>query len=355
MAGNGIYFNGSAEQQCEVILSEGAVYMYLQGSKNNLEIWKLRNTGAVYGDDILILIKNKDPRQRLQCSGELARTIYEAWQHPPAEEKPKREIPRRVYALLLLGLIAIVAVCVLIYVRTLPWIAERSVALIPVNVEIQMGDNLAKVYEQNGRETDSANYFLSEFAGQLRLDTKYPLRVELIRSEELNAFALPGGRIFIYSGLLKKMSSYEELTALLGHEITHVIHRHSLKSIFRSAAANLVIAAVFGNASTLMPWVLSKADEFRQLDYSRDLETEADDNGVLIMVQNKVDPHGMLDLLQLLKKESHEEPALMKYLSTHPETDARIANIMANPALKSSYNSHPSLEELFKKIKASAQ
>ena len=61
--------------------------------------------------------------------------------------------------------------------------------------------------------------------------------------------------------------------------------------------------------------------------YSRDLETEADTDGFVLMQQNNIDPKGMLDLLKLLKKESAGMPEMMKYLSTHPETDKRIKNV----------------------------
>ena len=146
------------------------------------------------------------------------------------------------------------------------------------------------------------------------------------------------------------MKTAPELVALLGHEVTHVTERHSLKSMFRGAASGIFISMIFGDVST---WLLSKADEFRQMDYSRELETEADNNGLKIMLLNHVDPQGMLALLNILKNESVEQPALMKYLSTHPDTQARIDNIAANPGIHAGSQANQMLEESFKRLQNS--
>ena len=113
-------------------------------------------------------------------------------------------------------------------------------------------------------------------------------------------------------------------------------------------ASAILISMMFGDMGS---WLISKADEFKQLDYSRELETEADNNGLRIMLENKVDPKGMLDLLELLKEAHAEEPGLMKYLSTHPDTESRIANIAGNPGMKNKFRSQPELETTFKALK----
>ena len=214
-----------------------------------------------------------------------------------------------------------------------------------------MGESIGEIYTRESVMNDSATYYVGEFVKELDLDDTYKIQVRVIESEEINAFALPGGKIFIYSGIIEKMDSYEELVALLGHEVTHVVNRHSLKSICRSAATSIVIASLFGDVTGISSGILSQADQFKQLNYSRELETEADDNGLDVMVQNKVSPKGMIDLLKLLKAEGAEMPQYMKYLSTHPDTDSRISNISANPQAKTNFPANTKLEEIFKKLK----
>jgi predicted Zn-dependent protease len=151
------------------------------------------------------------------------------------------------------------------------------------------------------------------------------------------------------------MNSYEELVALLGHEISHVQNQHSLKSICRAAASGIVLSAFIGDASGMSSSLFSQINQFKQLDYSRELETEADQKGLDFMISNKADPKGMLNLLFLLKKESHEEPGMMKYLSTHPDTDSRIHAIIANRDSKKSFGSDESMQALFIKIKSACK
>ena len=183
----------------------------------------------------------------------------------------------------------------------------------------------------------------------------YPIKTEVIRSNEINAFALPGGRIFVYSGIIEKMKSYEELVALLSHESSHVTHRHSLKSMSRSAAGSIVVATVFGDVGEISAGLISKADEFRQLGYSRELETEADTEGLKTMVNNRVSGYGMLHLLELLKKEAAEVPALLTYVSTHPDTDARISSVSEQAAARQVFEHNEKLASLFKSLQSQLQ
>lgn len=252
---------------------------------------------------------------------------------------------------IILFFIFVVGFCFFILFYALPWIGEKASNLVPVEAEIQLGESIGEVYSRENEINDSATFYANEFVRNLDLDDTYKIDVKVIESQEINAFALPGGKIFVYSGILNKMDSYEQLVALLGHEVTHVTNRHSLKSICRSAATNLVIASIFGDLNGISAGILSQADQFKQLDYSRDLETEADNNGLAIMVENKVSPKGMLNLLKLLKEEGAEMPQFMKYLSTHPDTDSRISNISSNPDSKKAFDKNAKLEKLFVKLK----
>lgn len=173
----------------------------------------------------------------------------------------------------------------------------------------------------------------------------------MLKSPEINAFAVPGGNIFVYSGIVEKMGSYEELAALLGHEASHVKKRHSLKSICRSAASGLFIAAMFGDISGISAGIISQADEFRQLQYSRELETEADLEGLNVMRENNIDGQGMVRLLQLLEKEAVRMPRLMKYVSTHPETDERISVVKTNLD-QTSHASSEEMKSIFEELKS---
>ena len=248
-------------------------------------------------------------------------------------------------------ILIIIGLAVFSLFYALPWAGEKVSNYIPVEAEGFIGEGVAKLVNEESKINDSANYYLKQFVNQLELDDTYKINVQVIESDDINAFALPGGYIFVYSGILDKMTSYEQLVALIGHEVSHVTNRHSLKSICRNFATDFVISSVVGDANSISAGLLSKASEFKQLKYSRELETEADNKGMELMLENKVDPNGMLNLLRLLKEEATEMPEFMKYLSTHPDTDSRIENILANPEVKKEFPKNKKLEALFFKLK----
>lgn len=330
MKGQGTYHNGISVQSthCLLQLSDEFLHIYPEGETTNLFIWNVKKLQhCERHGEFLTITYGKQPYQRVQCTGELAQQVYDIWSGNihivPQPDYLWRGVAAR-FAFLAI-LILVIMVLSLFYI--LPWLGEKAVNLIPVETEVQIGERLSEVYTQESELNDSASYYLKEFVKQLEVDDTYKIDVKVINSEEINAFALPGGKIFVYSSLIKKMTSYEELVALLGHEITHVVNRHSLKSIGSGLASTVIISSLFGNAGGLSAGILAKAHEFKQLNYSRELETEADESAIQIMLQNNVNPVGMLNLLKLLKAENAETPRYMKYLSTHPDTDTRLQNI----------------------------
>ncbi|WP_317900133.1 M48 family metallopeptidase [Aurantibacillus circumpalustris] len=354
MDSTGVYNDGFSARQinCTISVTNGHLHIYLQNETRDLLIWDLKNLKSCHLNGSHIIIKYGEyPHHTLECNGEVAKEIYRIWSgnHFIRKAEGLTFSSKRVMVISLIVLFIALGVFTLFYV--LPWAGEKAANLIPISTEVQLGESIGEMYAKESDMNDSANYYMHQFVKQLELDDTYKIDVKVVQSEDINAFALPGGKIFVYSGIIEKMENYEELVALLGHEVTHVLNRHSLKNICRSAATSIVVASLFGDVTGIGAGILSQAEQFKQLDYSRDLETEADNNGLQIMVENKVNPQGMLDLLRLLKEEGTEMPKFMKYLSTHPDTDSRISNILNNPELKNEFPENEKLKELFIKVK----
>ena len=336
---------------CELSLHEGKLYIYLQNDSKSMLIWDLHSVDSIrWSGSQLTVKKGSFAGESIECRGDVAHAIEKAGQETLLPKKPVRNnrVPLLLFGSSLLGLLG---VCLLCYFVLLPWVAQQTVALVPVSTEVAIGEQLSRAYTTGQPAGDSAAWYANRFIHRLKLDNTYPLRVQVIRSPEINAFALPGGNIVMYTGILEKMDSYEELAALVGHEVTHVTHRHSLKSMFRSAASSLLLAVLFGDMAGVTSVLLSKADEFRQLDYSRELETEADDNGLQTLLDNQINPSGMLRLLELLKAEGAEMPGMMKYLSTHPDTQARIDHLQAKSAISRTFPENQELKAVFDGLK----
>lgn len=343
----GTYQTETMTVDCDLKTVNGSLYIHLHDHAKSLVIWDFRMVTSCGFENGLLTITQAYPKQIVSSSDTNASFIYEEY---VAEVTGKKKMKRRtnIFAAIILFALGVVAFAWFVVV---PWLAEKAASFISVETEISLGKSLGDAVSEQSRINDSASFYIQKFVDELELDDTYPLEVKVVESEEVNAFALPGGRIFVYSGILEKMDSYKELTALLGHEISHVINRHSLKAMSRGLASNVVLSSVFGDAGGLSVNLISKVNEFKSLDYSRDLETEADNEGLQVMLDNKVDPQGMVNLLKLLKNVNTSEPYLMKYLSTHPDTDSRIENVLGNPDSKREFGENENLKSIFRQIK----
>src|SRR5205823_5662759 len=134
---------------------------------------------------------------------------------------------------------------------------------------------------------------LNQFYKQLHYDVHYPVQITVVHSDEMNAFAIPGGHIVVYDAILETMKTPEELAALLAHEASHVALRHSLRNIFRSQARKMFLSLLMGNQASIVSVVVNNADELKGLEYSRSLETEADNNGIQLMANSNINVQGM--------------------------------------------------------------
>lgn len=161
-----------------------------------------------------------------------------------------------------------------------------------------------------------------------------PWEFTLLDSDVINAFALPGGKVFVSRGLAQKMTNEAQLAAVLGHEIGHVTARHANDRISRQ----LVLAGVVAGASIAagqsdddlirigVPVLVGTAGTGFALSFDRGQETESDKLGMRYMTRAGYDPRGMLQLMQILEAESGA-PSQPEWLSTHPLPSTRIREI----------------------------
>jgi len=351
----GFFSDGLSARQysCMVELQEHALRLKVSDYTYPELEWEFQHiVNCQLNANRLIIKYGAYPHLTLECSGPESHLIYERW----AAGKPMRQAEGMVFKgrmRMAIGFtLVFVGLLLYCYFYLLPWAGEKAATLVPRETEVEMGNSIANAFTSNYTTQDSATILANEFLAKLRTGSDYNITLTVLESEEINAFAVPGGKIFIYGGIVEGMESYEELVALIGHELTHVEKQHSLKSICRSLASGLVITTMFGDITGISSAVVAQADQFKQLSYSRELEMEADNAGFDWMLKNKVNPRGMHDLLALLKEESEKMPAMMKYLSTHPETQARIDNVdQRRKTIKSKFEENTELKVLFERLK----
>lgn len=146
-----------------------------------------------------------------------------------------------------------------------------------------------------------------------------------IDSKEINAFALPGGPIYIFTGLLDKLTNDDELAGVLGHEMTHVYDEHWANQVAadqeRVAGLSILLGAT--KASNAAYTAASVVNSLVNLRYSRKEEDQADEGGLNLMVKAGYDPNGMLQLFKVLE-EAGGSGGTPAFLMDHPLTSDRI-------------------------------
>ena len=200
-------------------------------------------------------------------------------------------------------------------------VADVGLKLITPEYEAKLGDEMFQSAISPTLIDGKRTAMMQSFANKLQLSDKYNIQVSVIKSDDINAFAVPGGHIVVYSGLIDKMRYYEELVALLGHEASHINERHTTRAILKELSSKLFLI-FFMDVSQVGAILLMNADRLRGLSYSRRLEREADEEGLKIMLKNKVNAKGMVKLFETLKQaDTLYTPDI---LNTHPLTNKRI-------------------------------
>ena len=153
--------------------------------------------------------------------------------------------------------------------------------------------------------------------------------VNTLTTPEMNAYAMPGGKIMVYSGLVEKLQlSDGEIAAVLGHEISHALREHTRERVSRAYEQKVALLG-FAVLTGVDPGTVDLADQVAsvtfQLPHSREQEAEADVMGLELMARAGYDPHEAISLWK--KMMAAEHGATPQFLSTHPASANRIAEL----------------------------
>lgn len=248
------------------------------------------------------------------------------------------------FAFFLFGIIG------LSYVYVLPWLAEKTVILIPKEYDDTLGDAFFKQNTLLGTVDSAKTKALNQFAKELKLNNTKKLKFTVIDSDIMNAFALPDGSIVVYTGIIDSMKGYDELAGLIGHEVAHVNNRHSMKMLCRNLSGYLFVSTILGDVNGVMAVVGENVNTLQSLSYSRDFEREADAEGFKIVTSNAINPKGMVTLFERLQQGQNIE--IPEFISSHPITQDRIKNIEKRIKKASfQYNENLILKSLFLELK----
>ncbi|WP_449416287.1 M48 family metallopeptidase [Phormidium nigroviride] len=206
------------------------------------------------------------------------------------------------------------------------FIVDSLVWVIPVSAEQQLGKLIAPAYEQIAKPSpaqDTLNQLLD------RLETKLTkeqaegrnYRVLYVSQQTVNALAIPGDIVIIYSGLVAEAKSENELMMVLGHELGHFAHRDHLRSLGRSLLVQVILAYFFGDLNSLQ----SAISTVSTAQFSQNQERQADEFGLSLLQATYNHVGGATDFFERMSEKQGGD--IIPFLATHPNPRDRVAEL----------------------------
>jgi Zn-dependent protease with chaperone function len=222
-------------------------------------------------------------------------------------------------------------------------LVELAVDRIPVEWERKLGESTYHDFlahqdvMKEGPSVEAVKEMIHRLTGQIP-ESPYTFEVTVVKSDVVNAFALPGGYIVVFTGLMKKAESGEEVAGVLAHELNHVLQRHGLERIVKQLGFVAVVSIVLGNPPGLGGVMKQLGVELMTLKFGRAQETEADLTGLQLLYRAKIDPSGMITFFQRL---AEKDEGRVEWLSTHPMSNARAERLKTQLAEMPKQNTEP--------------
>ena len=237
---------------------------------------------------------------------------------------------RRSRLLLTIGAaLASVAAGAILYVWGIPAAADVLAARVPVSWEERLGQAAVEQLTASRRrcvdeEREAAIGAIVKRLLEPQPRGPYTIRVTVVDDMTINAFAVPGGLVVLLRGLVERSRTPEELAGVLAHELQHVLQRHATRLLLQHASTGLLLVAISGDITGAMAYGIESARVLGTLRYSRHLESEADTEGLKMLLAADVDPQGMIAFFESMRAAEGGAPGAARSLASHPLAEERV-------------------------------
>ena len=210
-------------------------------------------------------------------------------------------------------------------------LVELAVDRIPVEWERKLGESAYQDFlarqevMKEGPAVVAVNEMTHRLTGQIP-DNPYTFELTVVKSDVVNAFALPGGYIVVFTGLMKKAEKADEVAGVLAHELNHVMQRHGLERIVKQLGFVAVVSILLGDQQGLGGVMKQLGTELMTLKFGRAQETEADLTGLQLLHRAKINPNGMITFFQRL---AEKDDGRVEWFATHPMSSTRAERLKA--------------------------
>ncbi len=338
----GRYFDGETATPREVIVKFGdASLMILDTQDLPVTHWPLATLRNVAGaGTALSLTPDQSGLERLSLDDA---TMIEALRSVCPDLEAQRPVPRsRWRKIAAWGAAAVLSVYLIVF-HLIPSLADQMAELIPPEAEIAMGETMSGQFARLVTGFEEPR-FCTEAAGGRALNrltarlekaagAHVPLTVRVLDHKMVNAFALPGGQIVLFRGLLAAASTPEEVAGVLAHEMAHVVHRDPTRLTLRSAGSAGILGVLLGDFTGAGATV-ALSEALLSTGYQRKAEAAADIFATRLLAQQGLPTAPFAAFFEKLDAMNGETHELLSHLASHPDLKDRAAKAKAADTIK---------------------
>ena len=327
----GLYFDGKSAKAIKVMITCGLVLELRTDDGEPFKKWNwddLREEDAPSGF-FRLGNDSEDPLARLEITNS---SLVDQIRLAAPALKRKQQLARsgRVKIITLAGLAIVSLIAVVIY--GIPAVATRITPLVPLSWEAKLGEliepQVAEVFKMKPLSsfvcsTPGGDAAVAKMAKTISGSSELPFepRIKIIRHKMKNAFALPGGIIYLMHGLIKASNDADAVAGVLAHEMGHVKSRDSIRKIAESSSRSFILSLLLGDV-TGSTVVIFAGEALLGAAYSRDIERNADDFAIERLKDAQISTIPMVELFEAIDKRSDKSKRSL--FSNHPLTRDRI-------------------------------
>lgn len=329
------FFDGQSARahavQVSVVESDGVRGLLIRQANGNTRIWPAQDlrelTDQARKEGIVLQLRGHDEARLIIPHGHAEEAIRVV-----APDLGKRDVSRPIMFKLLIWLGGAAASVALILLVILPALSDQLATMIPAQKEAALGrQTLAQIQKYLLRSESSLT--CTKPAGRAALDKMvarlskdagipYALNVQVFDHSLVNAFAVPGGNIVMFKGLIKSSDTPEEVAGVLAHEIGHVHHRDPTRLTLRTAGSAGILGMVFGDFAGGFA-ALAVTQKLINAAYTRDAEAGADAYAHELLAKSGLPSVPLAVFFENLKAKYGSEKGLLSHLASHPDLQGR--------------------------------
>lgn len=244
------------------------------------------------------------------------------------------------------------AVWVVLY--QIDWITVFRVEKITKTTEEKLGNLLWEIFKKSESEitdpivTNAVDSLLSRLCTKNNIDRRN-IRIHVLKKDDVNAFALPGGRIVLFSGLIRLVEDPEEVSGVIAHELAHLQLDHVMKKLIKEVGLSVILSMTTGSGGADM--ARETARIISSTAYDRSLEREADLKAVDYLLNAGIDPEPFANFFFKLSLQESDAQKYLSIISTHPNLEERAAQISDYSRSKHMIPEKVISEETWEKVK----